>query len=131
MKIKISFSDLTKYIKFSKAVFLLVFTKTIWGPKLAKFAYYDLTFKTSGTTAKPLTMLEKVQKEGGLSTWNMSKRDKLSLLAQLSKAYLEKNLKRKRSIVNDVSENFNIEQRLGDLTSQIQNPTIESNENEC
>ena len=76
-------------------------------------------------------MLEKVQKEGGLSTWNMSKRDKLSLLAQLSKAYLEKNLKRKRSIVNDVFENFNIEQMLGDLTSQIQNPTIESNENEC
>ena len=61
----------------------------------------------------------------------MSKRDKLSLLAQLSKAYLEKNLKRKRSIVNDVFENFNIEQMLGDLTSQIQNPTIESNENEC
>ena len=76
-------------------------------------------------------MLEKVQKEGGLSTWNMSKRDKLSLLAQLSKAYLEKNLKRKRSIVNDVFENFNIEQMLGDLTSQIQNPAIESNENDC
>ena len=75
-----------------------------------------------------MSMLEKVQKEGGLSTWNMSKKDKLSLLAQLSKAYLKNRVKQKRSIVNDVLESFNFEQMLGDLSNSNQD-SFESNEN--
>ena len=83
----------------------------------------------STTTTKPLTMLEKVKKEGSLSTWNMSKRDKLSLLAQLSKAYLSDKMKQKRSIVDEVLENFNINQMFDDLSSLNPNH-IESNKNE-
>ena len=71
-------------------------------------------------------MLEKVQKEGGLSTWNMSKKDKLSLLAQLSKAYLKNRVKQKRSIVNDVLQSFNFDQMLGDLSNDNQD-SFESN----
>ena len=73
-----------------------------------------------------MSMLEKVQKEGGLSTWNMSKKDKLSLLAQLSKAYLKNRVKQKRSIVNDVLESFNFEQMLGDFSNANQD-SFESN----
>ena len=73
-----------------------------------------------------MSMLEKVQKEGGLSTWNMSKKDKLSLLAQLSKAYLKNRVKQKRSIVNDVLQSFNFDQMLGDLSNDNQD-SFESN----
>jgi hypothetical protein len=82
------------------------------------------TTSSQATTTKPLTMLENIRNNGAWSTWNMNKKDKLSILTQLSKSYLEKHAPRvigRRSIdlFSDVLKRINpeLESVLGNLIS--------------
>ena len=77
---------------------------------------------TTTTTTTQMNWLEKVKKEGALSTWNMPLKEKFRILKELSKQYLDgldKNKVNKRSS-NDLSDITNVLNTISpDLTSQL------------
>ena len=79
------------------------------------------------TTKRSMTLLEKVKKDGALSTWSMSKKDKLALLAKMSKAYLNKlSGRKKRSLGSTnleqiIESYFDINPSLEDIVSDQSN----------